>query len=134
MKTLQLLTRKLKLSMRATKFSATIGIIVSFITFFEMNMMAAVNYTVFLHNSDPATIVNQASVYGGLEHYAVGILFLVIYCFIAIFASIVATELFIRLCDVFKWKPRLYYIIVKSEFKKDCFEEELNVKINKNGK
>ena len=110
-KSLEYLDRKMKTSRRTRKFFAILGVCIALTHFWANDLFSAINYMPY-----EKIATSNASMSEGLELYATGIGFMIIYAFIGAVASILGSELFIMFCDYTGWKPKMYGALIKKCF------------------
>ena len=108
-------------NIKTRKAFAIFGTCIAMIHFWSNDLFSAVNYAPY-----EKIAVSNASFGAGFELYMTGLGFMVVYAIIGAFAAILGSELFIMLCDVINWKPRIYNTLIRDNRK--CIEEELKNK------
>ena len=103
------IAKKIKISKDSKYVAGTIGLIISSISFLANDLFSQINFEIFYNN--PNVHVYEAGIVSGLKEYFVGLSLMSLYVFIGVLISIVSAEMFIRVCELFNWKPRIYYIM-----------------------
>jgi hypothetical protein len=101
---------KLRISRQAKKVFGSVGLIIGLFIFSTYDLYAKASY--LLSDKEPNGIIECSILFA--KDFGLGLVALIVFCTIGAAIMIVSAEIYIRACDYFNIKPRLYNFLTKN--------------------